>query len=850
MTDRIVTATDLIHALWRSAPLGTIWTTPSRTTHWFKISGIDDHAAPIDRLAGHIERLGARADGAVYFGVHPCTSIPTTSSDGKPAKASAVRSRVEYIHHIAALYAEIDCKDRGVSATSLAQELQALRLPPSCIVDSGGGVHAYWLLDEPLVIADNVEARTRAITAQRAWVMFVGGDDGAKDLARVLRVPGTWNHKYEPRRQVRIVDGNGRRYRLHDLETAAGVVSTPVLPIRPPLKNAASDARKLTYGESGMTAEVNALSAAPEGTRNDQLNKTAFALGQLHADGCIADLAQWLRIIETTASMIGLDAEEIQRTIRSGITDGQSKPRNKDWDAERTERRAADKAVSSPGSTPAVRPGASGDVTEPQTYVEPRKGITFAELQKKHFDPLRWVVEDIAPEGAIVIAAKPKAKKSWLALNLSVSIANGTRALGKLQVRQGDVLYLDLEGNQRRIKARLAAMLAAEGNTWPANVELHTEWDRDDMAIGQIRAWLERTPSASAVVVDLLHEIRRSMKTNEDRYAYDRDMLVKINKLAEEFHVAIFVIHHTRKMKGDDVFEEISGTLGLTGAASTLWVLSKAQDGTTTLNVQGRDLVRDDPLALQWSNEYCAFSIAGTAAEAAMDDTRRQIIDCMADGELWTQKAIIEETGLTQNVVNKRLADLVATGTIEKGAYGKYRLSTQTTRTTRTTDQVDGIEKPNAKLSGNLSNRTTDVYNRTTDDVPPDLSDLSDLSNLSDLSDLSGDIDQTSTSDDIVEAGEPTPEVVSDVVDAPVVAPGLSWYMRDAEPGATDMVIVNTYMSQPIGERRFIAVSNWGTDQAGVAHGTDPEGYTDEWRARRVARDGNRAWPKQGVITL
>ena len=104
MTDHIVSATDLIHALWRSAPLGTIWTTPTRTTHWYKVSGIDDQATPIDRLAGDIERLGNRADGAVYFGVHPCTSIPTTSADGKPAKASAVRSRVEYIHHLSLIH--------------------------------------------------------------------------------------------------------------------------------------------------------------------------------------------------------------------------------------------------------------------------------------------------------------------------------------------------------------------------------------------------------------------------------------------------------------------------------------------------------------------------------------------------------------------------------------------------------------------------------------------------------------------------------------------------------------------------------------------------------------------------
>jgi DNA primase len=43
-------------------------------------------------------------------------------------------------------------------------------------------------------------------------------------------------------------------------------------------------------------------------------------------------------------------------------------------------------------------------------------GITAAELQRKTFDPLRWMVEGIVPEGALLIAGRPKSKKSWLRL--------------------------------------------------------------------------------------------------------------------------------------------------------------------------------------------------------------------------------------------------------------------------------------------------------------------------------------------------------------------------------------------------------------------------------------------------
>jgi hypothetical protein len=61
---------------------------------------------------------------------------------------------------------------------------------PSAIVDSGGGVHAYWLLDEPATGAD----LALIPLINQALAERVGGDH-VSDLARLLRVPGTRNRK-------------------------------------------------------------------------------------------------------------------------------------------------------------------------------------------------------------------------------------------------------------------------------------------------------------------------------------------------------------------------------------------------------------------------------------------------------------------------------------------------------------------------------------------------------------------------------------------------------------------------------------------------------------------------------
>jgi hypothetical protein len=153
----------------------------------------------------------------VYFGVNPCAAIPPTNAVGELAPASAIRSQNEYIAALNCLYAEFDAKDFGHSLDATLAHVRGLAVPPSVLVASGGGFHTYWLLDEPFVL-DTDKARERAVDVQARWTRFVGGDKAAKDIARVLRVPGTLNYKYEPARLVTFVDADySRTYTLDAL---------------------------------------------------------------------------------------------------------------------------------------------------------------------------------------------------------------------------------------------------------------------------------------------------------------------------------------------------------------------------------------------------------------------------------------------------------------------------------------------------------------------------------------------------------------------------------------------------------------------------------------------------------
>jgi hypothetical protein len=131
--------------------------------------------------------------------------------------------------------------------------------------------------------------------------------------------------------------------------------------------------------------------------------------------------------------------------------------------------------LSPPGQASEQQQWGDGDRQGQQGHLQaarPRTSWTAAELLAEEFPEPRWAVPGIVPEGCILLAGPPKVGKSWLTLGLGLSVASGGKALGRLAVPAGPVLYLALEDTPRRLKARLLKMLA--GDPAPATMTLVT----------------------------------------------------------------------------------------------------------------------------------------------------------------------------------------------------------------------------------------------------------------------------------------------------------------------------------------------------------------------------------------
>lgn len=155
-------------------------------------------------------------------------------------------------------------------------------------------------------------------------------------------------------------------------------------------------------------------------------------------------------------------------------------------------------------------PQAAPPITPARRRREPawRRGISAAALMQMDFPPINYVVPDYVAEGLTLLAGAPKIGKSWMSLGLGVAIASGRPAFGSIPVDQGDVLYLALEDNARRLKRRLLKMGVT---TPPERLTLCTDWPGlDEGCVDEIAEWIASVEKPTLIVVDVLSKVRPS----------------------------------------------------------------------------------------------------------------------------------------------------------------------------------------------------------------------------------------------------------------------------------------------------------------------------------------------------
>lgn len=372
---------------------------------FIEIRAIHPHHGPQSRFYPSLDALFAEQEGIdtlakhshVYFGVCP--------RNRREGTKDAVRLA-------SCLWADVDAKLFPGGKAEALKRLREFPLPPTVIVDSGHGYHAYWRFKEPEQIT-GPEDVARVEANLKALAQALKADPSAAELARILRLPGTQNLKdlSAPLPVIIVECDPGRQFNLSDFQFLLDIpASTPSVPKNP----------------TGWISDL--LSGLTEGNRNTTFARVA---GRLRRDGWEAEDIVALLTLHAQAS--GFPLEELYQEVKKLC--------------QRYSRFST--------TSPTIK--GDGDVE----FVP--VALSEAEEPGERVD----LVAGLIPEGyPSVLYGDGGQGKSQMSLGLATCIATGKPFLG-LEAKQSGVLYLDWELEQDEMIRRAYKIARGLGLTRP-----------------------------------------------------------------------------------------------------------------------------------------------------------------------------------------------------------------------------------------------------------------------------------------------------------------------------------------------------------------------------------------------
>ena len=288
------------------------------------------------------------------------------------------------------------------------------------------------------------------------------------------------------------------------------------------------------------------------------------------------------------------------------------------------------------------------------------KTVTMTELYDNIFESGTEIIEGLLYQGAYLFVGSPKVGKSFMMLQLAYHISTG-KPLWNYKVRQSPVLYFALEDNYARLQRRLYKMFGTEETS---NLYLATEGKTVNGGLDeQIRGFMQEHPDTGLIIIDTLKRVRES-GGGEYSYSNDYDIVAHLKAIADSYKISMLIVHHTRKEKGEDIFDSISGTNGLLGAADGAFLLSKNKRtaNEAIMDVTGRDqqdmrlYLNKDPQRLIWNMEKSETELWVEPPEPLLEKISAV---CFSESDSWcgTATELCEKLGvdMTPNILTMRL---------------------------------------------------------------------------------------------------------------------------------------------------------------------------------------------------
>ena len=228
-----------------------------------------------------------------------------------------------------------------------------------------------------------------------------------------------------------------------------------------------------------------------------------------------------------------------------------------------------------------------------------------------HGPQTQWLVEDLWTDQAVgILGGEPKCCKSFLALDVAVSVASGTACLRQFPVRRsGPVLLFPAEDSLAVVRQRLEGIAAAAQvpfRSLPVQVITAPSLRLD---IEPDRQRLSRTVQEQRPVLLILDPLIRLHRVDENDATQIATLLSYLRQLQRQFQLAVMLVHHARKdSQTSRPGQALRGSSELHGwGDSNLYTRRKGSQ--LTLSTEHRAAPSQDHIPLQLSPSGSAVAL-------------------------------------------------------------------------------------------------------------------------------------------------------------------------------------------------------------------------------------------------
>jgi RecA-family ATPase len=289
----------------------------------------------------------------------------------------------------------------------------------------------------------------------------------------------------------------------------------------------------------------------------------------------------------------------------------------------------------------------------------------------------------------VLLAGRPKIGKSWLLLQVACGVTTGGKLFDK-DIEQGEVLFLALEDNPRRIKNRCTKM------NIPLNAPIQFEFNwrplhqggLDDLYIAIMQ------DRYRMIAIDTLARSLPGVNHNDENPI--GPIMDELQKLAINHGITILPSDHTRKSSGIliDPIDDVMGSTSKSRSLDSVLALYKEQGKAgAVLKGRGRETEELD-LALTFDVETCCWQSQGNAGELKENETRTAILEYIESFGKSQCATVANGIGKPRSKVFQHMQTLIGAGKIRreeiegKVFYDDCRISAVTPVTTVTTVTV------------------------------------------------------------------------------------------------------------------------------------------------------------------